>query len=331
MPDDFVHSLLHHESLLVATHARPDGDAVGSQIALARFLERLGKKVFVPAADDTPRNLTWLDPDGMIETFDGSPSQIVRYGQAEAVIMVDANDASRLGRLTDVVASHKGPVYVVDHHPDPNPDYDGYAVDTDAASTGQLVYQLITDYDAELVDAHSALCLYAAIMTDTGSFRYGNVTPELLEIVADLYRRGSFTAEEVYNQVYKTRSESGQLLLGHSLQTLRLVSNGRLGYMMVTRRMFERTGASSEDVDSFTDPILAIEGVEVAILFMEVGYGVKMSFRSQGDIPVNHLAQRFGGGGHRNASGAFVEGQIDSVIARVVDAAASIVPIRTEK
>jgi phosphoesterase RecJ-like protein len=330
MPDYFIHSLLRHDSFLVVTHARPDGDAIGSQLALARFLKRLGKEVLLPAADDIPRNLSWLDPDGMIETFDGSPNQIVRYGEVEAVVIVDANDASRIGRLVDVVASHKGHVYVIDHHPDPNPDYDGYALDTEAASTGQLVYKLIADRDPELIDQQSAVCLYTAIMTDTGSFRYGNVTPGLLEIVADLFRRGEFTAEEVYNRVYKTRSEPGQLLLGHSLQTLTLVSNGKLGYMTVTRRMFERTGASSEDVDAFTDPILAIEGVEVAILFMEVGSGVKMSFRSQGDIPVNGLAQRFGGGGHRNASGAFADGQIDSVIARVVDAAASIMPVQTK-
>jgi len=326
MNQDIHEAIRTFDSFLVVTHVRPDGDAIGSQLALGLFLERLGKSVILGGTDDLPRNLAWLDPGGKIEPFDGSPSQVVRFGEVDAVLIVDANSVSRVGRLQDVVEGHKGRMFVIDHHPGPDDGFDGYFVDTTAASTGELVYALIETGSSNLIDDDIAVALYTAIMTDTGSFRYGSVTPELMEIVADLLRRGSFTAEEVYNRVYKTRTESGQLLLGHALQTLTLAANGRLGYMKVTLDMFERTGASSEDVDAFTDFILAIEGVEVAILFMEVGRGVKMSFRSQGAVAVNDLAQSLDGGGHRNAAGAYVYGSMDGVIRRVVREAASMMP-----
>jgi len=325
---ELLKPLLACDSSLIVTHARPDGDAIGSQLALGRFLERRGKTVILGGSDDTPGNLAWLDPSRSIETFDGSPLQIVRFGEVDAVVIVDANSFSRLGRLEALVEGHTGRIFVVDHHPNPDEGFDAYAVDTSASSTGEIVYDLIASAIPELVDEDVAVWLYTAIMTDTGSFRYGNVSPRLMEIVADLLRRGSFTAEEVYNRVYKSRTEAGQLLLGDALRTLSLAMKGRLGYVKVTRRMFDRTGASSEDVDAFTDHIVAIVGVEVAILFMQVGSSVKMSFRSQGDIPVNTLAEFFGGGGHRNASGAFVPGDIDTVISRVLREANAIMPIQ---
>jgi len=325
---DILKPLLACESFLVVTHARPDGDAIGSQLALGRFLERHGKTVILGGADDTPSNLAWLDPSQSIEIFDGGPLQIVRFGEVDAVVIVDANSTSRLGRLETLVEDHHGKIFVVDHHPDPDEGFDDYAVDTTASSTGEIVYDLITSTAPELIDEDVAVSLYTAIMTDTGSFRYGNVSPRMMEIVADLLRRGSFTAEEVYNRVYKSRTKAGQLLLGNALQTITLAAKGRLGYMKITRRMFDRTGASSSDVDAFTDYLLAIEGVDVAILFMQVGGSVKMSFRSQGDIPVNTLAGMFGGGGHKNASGAFVTGDVDTVISRVLREANAIMPIQ---
>jgi phosphoesterase RecJ-like protein len=325
---ELVTPLLACDTFLVVTHTRPDGDGIGAQLAMGRFLEGLGKSVILGGSDDTPPNLAWLDPNRTIETFDGSPLQVVRFGEVDAVVIVDANSPSRLGRMEDLVAGHNGRVFVIDHHPDPDPDFDGYAVDTTASSTGEIVYELIAAVNPDLLDEEIALCIYTAIVTDTGSFRYGNVTPRLMQIVSDLFRRGTFTAEEVYNRVYKTRTEAGQLLLGLALQSLTMALRGRLGYMKITRRMFERTGASSEDVDAFTDHILAIKGVEVAILFMEVGNNVKMSLRSQGDVSVNKLASSFGGGGHKNASGAFAQGNIETVVDRVLKEAAATIPLQ---
>lgn len=323
---DFLEHLLSHESFLVVTHVRPDADAIGSQLAVGRFLQKLGKHSILGGTGDIPSNIAWLDRSKMIEPFTGDPLQLVRFGELDAVVVVDANGVGRLGSLSDMVEHHRGEIFVIDHHPDPDSGFDAYAVDTTASATAEIIYRLIASDYPELIDEEMALHLYTAIMTDTGSFRYGNVTPDVLEIVADLFRRGSFSAEEVYNRVYKTRSQAGQLLLGEALQTLSVTAHGRLGHMKVTRRMFDRTGATSEDVEAFTDHILAVEGIEMALLFMEVGDHVKISFRSQGDLPVNTLAERFGGGGHRNASGAFVRGQIDSVIENVVREASATIP-----
>ena len=329
MFEGILNSLLKLESVLVVTHARPDGDAVGSQLALGRFLDRCGLRVVMASSNYTPNNLAWLDPAGRIEFYDGSPLQLVRLSEVDGVVIVDANAPSRLGSLEDVVSNHRGKLFVIDHHPDPVDIFDVAAVDTSAASTGEMIFDLIALHDIDLIDEEIAVSLYAAIMTDTGSFRYGNVTPALLRTVATLLERGSFTTEEIYNRVYKTRTEAGQLLLGAALESLKVVHSGVLGYMTITRRMFERTGATSEDVEAFTDHILSIEGVSTAILFMEVGRGVKMSFRSQGEIPVNELAAKFGGGGHKNASGAFTQGSIESVVQSVVSEAARYLPLTT--
>ncbi len=324
MFEGFLEKLLEYDSHLIVTHARPDGDAVGSQLALGRLLSLLDKRVIMANVDPAPHNVSWLDPAGSIEIFDGSPLQLVRFGEVDAVTIVDANSPNRLGELQDLVAHHAGARFVIDHHLDPDDNFHAAAIDTSATSTGELIFRLFSERYSHLIDPDIAVALYVAIMTDTGSFRYGNIGQDLHNIVGALFERGDFTADDVYNRVYKTRSVAGQRLLGESLQTLRMVLNDRVGYISVTRRMFDKTDSSSDDVDAFTDFVLAIEDVQVAVMFMEVGTNVKLSFRSQGNVPVNEIAARLGGGGHRNAAGAFVQGSIESVQARVTDLLATV-------
>lgn len=313
----FIDKLLQHDSFVVVTHIRPDGDAVGSQLGIASFLKSEGKKVYLAGTDHLPRNIAWLDPLHRIEVFDRSPSQLIRIGEADAVVVVDANALHRVGALEETVADHRGVRFVIDHHPDPQPVFDHLLVDSERSSTGELIFELFEHRGLDRMDAATAEALYVAILTDTGSYRFNTVTPRVHEITALLLEIGSISPEEIYNRVYKTRSYVGQLLLGHALGTLKLVCRDRVGIMSVSRPMLERTGAHTEDAEGFTDHILAIEGVDVAILAMQVGDHVKLSFRSQGDTPVNRLASELGGGGHFNASGAFVRGSLNSVLGRL--------------
>jgi len=313
----FIDQLLRHDSFVLVTHIRPDGDAIGSQLALAGFLEAEGKRVYLAGSDHTPRNLAWLDSAQRIVVFDRSPSQLIRIGEADAVVILDVNALHRVGALEDTVIEHRGARFVIDHHPDPQPVFDHLLVDAERSSTGELVFELFAHRGLDRMNAAAALALYVAILTDTGSFRFNTVTPRVHEITARLLEIGAISPEEVHNRVYKTRSYVGQLLLGHALGTLQLVCDERVGMMSISRSMLDRTGAHTEDAEGFTDHILAIEGVDIAVLAMQVGDHVKLSFRSQGDVPVNALASEFGGGGHFNASGAFVRGGLNSVLRRL--------------
>lgn len=329
MFEPFIDQLLSHDSFVVVTHIRPDGDGIGSQLALTQFLKREGKRVFTLGSDHTPRNLAWIDPHNEIEVFDRSPSQLIRIGEAGAVVVVDANALHRIGALEETVAAHRGTLFVVDHHPDPDPVFDHMLVDTSRSSTGEIVYEMFDRHGLEGLNPDAAEALYVAILTDTGSFRFNTVTPRVHEITARLIEIGNLSPEDIHNRIYKTKSLIGQHLLGLALGTLQLYSDGKVGIMSISRPMLDRTGAHTEEAEGFTDHILAIEGVEVAVLAMQVGAHVKLSFRSHGDTPVNRLAASLGGGGHFNASGAFVKGRLDDVIRRLRDSFEHLMPSRT--
>jgi phosphoesterase RecJ-like protein len=326
MFESFIDRLLARDSFLVVTHIRPDGDAIGSQLALAHFLREAGKHVYVLGSDHTPRNLAWMDPRNQIEVFDRDPSQFIRIGEADAVVVVDANALHRVGPLESTLAEHRGTRFVIDHHPDPQPLFDHMLVDTERSSTGEIVFEMFEHRGLDRLSPAAAEALYVAILTDTGSFRFSTVTPRVHEITARLIEIGSLAPEEIHNNVYKTRSLAGQHLLGLSLGTLQLYFGNKVGIMTISKPMLERTGAHTEEAEGFTDHILAIEGVEVAVLAMQVADHVKLSFRSQGDMPVNRLAASLGGGGHFNASGAFVRGSLDSVIRRLLSGVENLVP-----
>jgi phosphoesterase RecJ-like protein len=251
---------------------------------------------------------------------------LIRIGEADAVVVVDANALHRVGNLEQTLTQHRGTRFVVDHHPDPEPVFDHALVDTQRSSTGEIVFEIFAARDVHLLDTNSAEALYVAILTDTGSFRFNTVTPRVHEITARLIEIGSLSPEDIFNRVYKTKSFVGQRLLGLALGTLQLYCGDRVGIMSLSRAMLDRTGAHTEDAEGFTDHILAIDGVEVAILAMQVGDHVKLSLRSQGDVPVNRLAASLGGGGHFNASGAFVRGSLETVIRDVRRRLEEVVP-----
>ncbi len=329
MFETFEKELLKCSDFVVCTHIRPDGDGIGSQLALGTFLRNLGKNVTLFGADDTPRNIAWMKGVADIEVFDGSPGQLIRMGEADAVVLADANTFSRTGQLESTLSQHNGTLFVIDHHPNPDPVFHHMLVDTARSSTGEIVFEMFEHRDLGMLTPEAAEALYVAILTDTGSFRFNTVSPRVHEITAQLLEIGSLSPETIHNRVYKTRSFAGQRLLGQALATLQLVCDDRAGIMYINRSMLDRTGAHTEDAEGFTDHILAIDGVEVAIFAMQVGDHVKLSLRSQGDIPVNSLAVAFGGGGHFNASGAFVRGGMQSVLQDVKHALDELLTRRT--
>lgn len=327
MIDELLSRFRAADSVVVATHVRPDGDALGSQVGLGLFLERLGKNVHMVADEPPPRTLRWLaDPAG-VERYEDTPEERARIQEADVIVVVDTNCAERLGSMADLIRESDATKVLIDHHPDPEDWFDICWTREGEAATGQMVYELVEAHGLEVIDAPIAEALYTAIMTDTGSFRYSSVHADVHRAVAELVDRGSLSIEKIHSSIFDRRSLNGLRLLGRAFESIELAYGGRLGYMSVTYAMVNSVESTMDETDGFIDYVLSVEGVEIAVLFKEAPEGTKMSFRSKGTWPVNKWAQQFGGGGHRNASGAYVEGDsMEAVIERVIDAAPRHVP-----
>lgn len=329
MIENLLSLFLENETFVVTTHMRPDGDALGSQVGLGLFLRRLGKTVRMISPEAAPHNLAWLSEPHDVEIFGGSMEQRQYIDQADVIVVVDTNCAERIDSLATPVQQSQATKVLIDHHPDPENWFDQTWTREGEAATGQMIFELIEAHDLKVIDQPIAKALYTAIMTDTGSFRYSSVTADVHRAIAELISRGELAVEQLHSAVFDRRTLNGIQLLGRAVQGIRLAYDGKLGYMLATRAMSEETGADLSETGGFIDYVLAIEGVEVGVIFKEGGKGTKMSFRSKGVWPVNRWAQHFNGGGHRNASGAYVEVEdlsFEETVKAVIDAAPRFIP-----
>ncbi len=314
--------LLDAERVVITTHIRPDGDALGSQIALGLFLRALGKTVTLLNADAPPRNLEWMLDLSDVTTFTGALKQLKRVNEADALVVVDTGTEERVGKLGPVLRDAPGAKLLIDHHPGPETWFDHQLLRTDASATGELLYDLIAEHDAGLIDAPIATALYAAIMTDTGSFRYGSTTARVHTITADLLARGDIAPEPIHVAIFDTRLPSSLRLLSRALDTVTTVYDGQLAYVVVSLEAMNASGARSDEAEGIVSYPLSLEGVRAVVLFLETPSGIKCSFRSKGALAINGWARAFGGGGHRNAAGAyFRDAALREVIDRVITAA----------
>jgi len=322
MLDEVVSLIRENERFFLVTHLGPDGDALGSQLALGHFLRKIGKEVAMINSDEISPSLDWMPGASDVEVFDGSLAQHEALADAGVVFVLDTNDEERLGKVGSLVRDATATKVLLDHHLKPEPWFDVKFVRDEAAATGVLVYEIIDAIAPDTIDEEVATALYTAIMTDTGSFRYSSVTPELHRNVADILERGNIQPAPIHETIYDRESMPGLRLLGRTLNRIRLKYDGQLGYTVVTQRMVEDTGATWDDKKGFVNYVLSIEGVKVALLFSEVDDGSKISFRSEADVRVDEWARHFGGGGHRNAAGAYVRRPtFEEVIEDVVAAA----------
>ncbi len=306
---------------VLTTHINPDGDGIGSEIALASWLRARGKDVRVINAGALPAVYRFLDPRGIVATFDPIRDAAALAG-ADVIVVLDTNHPDRLGSMKDAVLASPAVRVCIDHHLDPSPFASPLLIDDNATSTGEILYRLLYTGGEERPSAEAAAGLYCAIMTDTGSFRYPRTGPATHEIAARLIACGADPVG-IYAEVFERWSPGRIRLLGEVLAGLAVEYGGRLAHVTVTREMLSRTGTSEEDTENFTTYPMSVAGVRVGILFLEIDGGVKISFRSKGAIPINALATKFGGNGHRNAAGARVTGTDTAELrSRVLAAAA---------
>jgi phosphoesterase RecJ-like protein len=307
-----------NKSFLLTTHVNPDADAIGSEMAMYRILKNLGKDVHIINHSAMPYNLEFLDPDNIILKFDEARDKKV-FDKTDVLIALDFNRANRVVSMQKFFSEFKGIKICIDHHPNPADFVNHYFVDDSYAATGHIIYDIIKQTKLVSLSYEIAYPLYAAIMTDTGSFRFKKTTPQLHSIISELLETG-VDPGEVYDKIYDQSKISKIKLLGRSLETLKLIDSNRIGYMHILQSTFNELGALESDTDNFVNYPLSIENVVISLLFIELKDGFKVSFRSKGNIPVNEIASNFGGGGHTNAAGArFHDSIMNDEIPKILD------------
>jgi bifunctional oligoribonuclease and PAP phosphatase NrnA len=292
-----------NNSFLITTHVNPDADAIGSEIALYIILRELGKKIFIINYSETPYNLLFLDKSVVIETYDeGKHNYLLKT--VEVILAVDFNKLDRTVKMKKAIEQSRAYKICIDHHIDPEQFADYYFMDIKYSATGEILYDFIKKTGIVKLTYELAYPLYAAIMTDTGSFRFEKTTQEIHLIAAEMLNLGVIP-EEVYDKIYDQCKFSKFKLLGRSLNSMKLFGEDEnVGYMILTQKDFIETGALESDTDGFVNFALSVENVKLGIIFVELNDGFKVSFRSKGNISVHKLAGEYGGGGHINAAGA---------------------------
>ena len=302
--------------LLLTTHQNPDGDGLGSEVAFASFLKGLGKEVSIVNPDATPERYRFLDPAGEIVAFDGGTSADLVPG-SDLIVTLDNSSLHRLGTMEQAVRGAKARSLCIDHHSTTDPFWTLSLIDESACATGEMVYDLIRALGGD-PDATSAVALYTAMVTDTGNFRFSKTTPRSHRIAADLLAKG-VNPSRIYELVYEQQQAGFVRLMGVALAGMRLEADGRLGWIAMTHRQIVECGAENADTSEMVNHLFTIRGVRICLLFKELSDGkIKVSLRSKGGLDVHRVATSYGGGGHQNASGAIVEGPLDSAILRVV-------------
>jgi phosphoesterase RecJ-like protein len=309
-----------NNSFLLTTHVNPDADAIGSEIALYNILKRLGKDVLIINHSVTPYNLTFLDKDNIIKKFDLERDKNF-LDDADVLVALDFNRANRLVSMEKTFLKSDSVKVCIDHHQEAENIFNYYFSSDEFAATGQILFDFIKETKITQLDYELAYPIYAAIMTDTGSFRFPRTTPQLHRVIAELLKCG-FEPEDVYDKVYDQSKISKVRLLGRTLDTLKLAGENKIGYMFISQDTFNELDAIESDTEGFVNYTLSVENIILGILFIELKKGFKVSFRSKGTLPVNQLAAQFGGGGHTNAAGArFLKSKMNDEMQNIILAA----------
>ncbi len=311
-------------TFVLTTHINPDGDGLGSEVALALYLSGKGKSVSIINQSETPAYYKFMHALFPIATFSAAKhGSIIK--DAEVIVALDTNSPARFSAMKELVMESRANKICIDHHLDREEFADLYLIDEKATATGEIVYNLLKFLDSGAITKPIAEAIYAAIMTDTGSFRFPKTDVETHHIIADLLLHGA-DPTEIYQKIFEESPVNKLKLLGRALTSLSVVHGGKVATMVLLRKDFSETQTAEEDTDNMINHAMSIGGVRVGLMFIELENGVKVSFRSKGDIAINALAKEFGGNGHKNAAGARIHGgTLSDVVKKVTERAGEYV------
>ncbi len=290
-------------NIIITTHTNPDADALGSALSLYLYGIEHKKSIKVINNSATPDNLKFLPKADDILIYNESLDDEIL--NADVIFVLDLNDSSRLKSMENAVLNSKATKIMIDHHIDPESFCDFYCSDIEASSTGELMYKFF-DCDPNFkLNSEIATNLYAAIMTDTGSFRFPRTTPYVHQIIAKMIDYGA-DPFNIYDKIYNCNSFNATKLLGKALSSMELFFGGKVCIMSIPRNYIFETYSKDDDIDNFVEKTLLIEGVVCGILMAEITNKdeIRLSIRSKGDFSARDIAVKFNGGGHFNAAGA---------------------------
>jgi phosphoesterase RecJ-like protein len=310
--DRILDAIRRSETFCVVGHGRPDGDCAGSQLGLALALRNEGRKVVCWNEDCLPQKYRFLDPDGLLQ----KPKPGLKF---DCVIATDCASYDRLGKACKCIVRHKWFINI-DHHESNTRYADINWVSAREPSCGELIYRLLKVARWPITQP-IADCLFTAISTDTGSFRYATSLPRTFQVAGELVARGADLAK-ICAEVYQSYPLSRARLLKRIYSRFRFTHNDQIAWFWLKKADFARTGAESEDTEGFIDHIRNIEPVVVACVFEELEPDLtRVSLRSKSEkVNVNEIAAQFGGGGHPAAAGARIAGKPLSAQRRVIAA-----------
>lgn len=296
--------------IVITTHYKPDADALGSSLAMFNYLVKKGHQVMVVTPSDYPWFLNWMEGNEKVLVFDplkerSKKNAFKAFEEAELIFCLDFSVLERIQDLKDTLEQAKATKILIDHHLEPHHFAQYEMWDTSAAATAELVYEFIIMMgDASLIDTGIAECIYAGIMTDTGSFRFPSTSAKVHLIIADLIKRG-VNNFKIHSLVYDNNSEDRLRFIGYALsEKLKILKKKKTAYFAINKEELEKFHSKTGDTEGLVNYALSIEGVNFAALIIERPDSVKLSFRSRGDFSVNEFARRyFEGGGHKNAAG----------------------------
>ena len=299
-----------NDRFLVATHVRPDGDAIGSLLGMTFILRAMGRRADAFSKDPVPPEYRFLPGAGEILRECPDPSLY------DAAVMVDCGEPSRVGTALSGAISRIPFLINIDHHSTSRPFGDIFWLDVSASSTCEMLYELCTGIPVPL-DSDIATQIYTGILTDTGSFHFSNTTRRVLQVAERLAAAGA-EPHYIAGEVYDSSSPQRLRLLARVLSTAAFHSENRIATAEVTQAMFSETGSSPSDTEGFINHLRSVKTVEIAALFREESdTTVHVSLRSRGMVDVSDFARKHGGGGHRNAAACRVTGPMDEVRARI--------------
>jgi len=304
--EEFRKLLDASKSIVLTTHHNPDGDAVGSVLGLFHALKSVGYPVIAVTPNGFPEFLSWIPgSDQVLRYSEQKANAVSSILNADTIICLDFNGFKRTEEMGDFLAQSKAKKILIDHHPNPEDEFDLQFSFTKVSSTSELVYEVLTScFTDDIITSDVAVCLYTGIMTDTGSFSYACSRGRTFQIAGELISKG-VDVETVQGLVYNNFSADRMRLMGFSLnEKMKVFHEYKAAYISLTKEEIKRFKHKIGDTEGFVNLPLSIKGIVFSVLFVEHDTFVKVSLRSRGSFPVNVVSQKhFNGGGHINAAG----------------------------
>jgi len=302
-----IRSLLDAKTeVAILTHTNPDGDAIGSSLALGLALKKQGIGVRIVIPNEVPDFLKWMPGCDMVIVHKNQTElSAAELKKAGLIFCLDFNDPDRIKGVASHLKASSAFKVMIDHHEDPKSFADVTVSDTSRGSTGEMVYLLMEDLIGEgVLDHDIATCLYVAIMTDTGNFRHSSSYPEVFHITGELMKY-NINKDLIFSNVYDNYSADRMRLMGYCISEKMVVHpDYHTAYISLTQEELKRFNHQIGDTEGFVNMPFSISGIKFTLLFIEKRDHIRISFRSKGDFPVNRFAElHYGGGGHKNAAG----------------------------